>query len=254
MTRLLAAELLKLRSTRAPLFLGVAWLVVSAGIVVANFWFTSELDLELVDEQEFFVRSIFAFIGLLLAPIIGIGVATTDMRHRIMGATLLNEPRRDRVIAAKFLTAAVAGALAGLLVMAGSIAVGALLLLSRGVEFGMSATDIVSTIAAGGVFGAVMCLFGFGIGALVMSQTAAIVLTLGFLLIVQSILAVVLAGDAYKWIPGTLAISASELWGPADPDNIDEIFSATLSILILFGYGVALSALGALRLRSTDIT
>ena len=45
-----------------------------------------------------------------LAPIIGIGVATGDVRHRVMAATLLNEPRRDRVVTAKFVVAGIVGA------------------------------------------------------------------------------------------------------------------------------------------------
>lgn len=254
MTRLIASELLKLRSTRAPIILAAVWFALAVGLVVLNFRLTSDLELELADEQEILIRSLVTFIGLLIAPIIGIGIAATDIRHRVIAATLLNEPRRERVITGKFIVAAIVGAAVGAVVSAAAIGSAALIILAEDFRFGMSATDIVAAIGAGAVFGALMCLLGFGVGSVVMNQTAAIVLTLAFLIIVQSILIFVIPESLIKWIPGLLAVSVSELWGPIDVDRGDEIFSAGVSALVLLGYGVALSALGALRLKNTDIT
>ena len=110
MIDLLAAEVLKLRTTRTIGLLllamvGITGLAVTGAVVLAS---NANLDLQ----SEHGVRTVLhvSASGALFVLVLGAMISAGEFRHRTATDTFLTTPRRWRVVAAKLVTAAVAGA------------------------------------------------------------------------------------------------------------------------------------------------
>ena len=96
MTRLVGAELLKLRTTRLLLWLGLMILALIALIVSLNAANRSLDDLAREASQRELVAP--AAIATLISLILGIVVPTAEYAHNTIGATFLVAPLRGRVV------------------------------------------------------------------------------------------------------------------------------------------------------------
>lgn len=262
MNDLVRSELFKLRSTKlAGILMGV-WLVISCVIAGAIAGFTDLDDLSTIADQSEALRFSWSLLGLLLMPVVGVAIATSDTNHRTLGMTLLNEPDRRRIVVAKALTALQTGAGAGVLTGFLTIVVATIVFSARG-----GPTDLITEqglwfVAAATIFGALVTLFGFGVGLLINNQTAAVVITIAFFIVIENILTLVLvlasAGDVVAWLPGATSGQTALLGAAgveADP-GFDEIslLSRPVSTAVLAGWGLVLTALGAYRLERSDVT
>ena len=191
---LFVAELLKLRTTpRTTLGVHLGMLVVVAlgavgTLVAAN---DSASQTTLTD-----VVSV-ASAATTFALIVGILVVTWEYRHGTITQTFLATPRRERVVAAKTLAAAVTGAVLA------AIAAGLVLVIAYawirgepGVDFGDVWPQVGRIVAAAAIWGAL----GVGIGALVRSQVGAIVAVFVWFFILEPLLRVLLERSDY--LPG----------------------------------------------------
>jgi len=139
MTRLVGAELLKLRTTRLLLWLGLMTFALIALIVSLNAANRSVADLSQANSQRDLVTT--AAIAALISLILGIVVPTAEYAHNTIGQTFLVAPLRERVVAAKLMAAMLAGAVLAAFAWAvkvaapgGSFAVGSLIaIVVRGV-------------------------------------------------------------------------------------------------------------------------
>jgi ABC-2 type transport system permease protein len=140
----------------------------------------------------------------VLAPIIGVLCVTGEYRHKTMTTTFVLRPVRAQVLAAKVVATAVWSVLLALLTLVAVCAVGlpwnAAL---GGVTSGV--TDQVGAVVPGLLVSAILLgLFGLGFGTLVKNQIAAILLTIGGTLILESIL-IALARAIFhynlNWLP-----------------------------------------------------
>ncbi len=236
MIALIGAELLKLR-TRSVAGLLLATLALVTLTVVANVPTAGagHPAVSLTDPN-------------LLAGLVGIGFAvpevfmvllgglavTQEFRHSTATATYLGEPRRHRVLLAKWLSPALASTVitsASLLV---SLPVGAAVISARGGDATLT-PRLWQTIGAGFVVMAAYAVIGVAVGALVRNQIITVVGVLVWMLVVEQIV-IPAYPTAGRWLPA----GATDAWlqlGSAL--NVHGLLPAQLGGLMLITYTAA---------------
>jgi ABC-2 type transport system permease protein len=223
MTRALAAEMLKLRTTRT------AWGFLIATVLLTILIGATQFGLnEFVTEED--LRFAFAGTGVLsgLLLVFGIVGTTGEHRHNTITGTFLAEPSRRRVVAAKLIAFALTGALLGIAAMALTVAMGTIWLSIRDIPIDLETSDWTKLIGGGILSSALLGAVGVGIGAIVRNQIGAVVGTLVYLFVVDTAIvalwdaggdytlnsaANVVAGtpledDPMKWFVGALVLLA----------------------------------------------
>jgi ABC-2 type transport system permease protein len=242
--RLVRAELLKLKTTRLLLWLGVLILALSAFVVSTRIASMPRDELARVSEQRSIVQ--FAAVGTLVAVIIGIVGTAGEYAHGTIDHTFLVSPRRERVVAAKLLGAAIAGVAMTVFAELVTYAVAALWISAEPVPFELTSrpvwTTYATTLAAAGLSGAL----GTGVGALLRRQTAAVVLALIWLLVGEPVLAIT---GAQIYAPGH-AIAAVVDAGSGTGGLLD----AWDGFFLTSGYVAAFAAVGILAVMRSDVT
>lgn len=241
----LRAELLKLATVRTTqLFVLAAGVLAALLVVVQGFSAGSEFIAPLDDpatQQALFGS---AETVTLIAIVFGCLALTTEFRHHTIVTTLLAEPRRVRVVAAK-----AAGALVGGLALAAAAAVvatvGAWLFLTlSGTEIVVAGEVVARGVAGTLAAGALGSLFGMGVGGVVRNQALAVGATLLLLLAVEPVVGSI-SPDVGRWLPSGLAATLAS--GYAGSVTIPAALAA------LATYGVVAVMLAAGLIRRADI-
>jgi ABC-2 type transport system permease protein len=145
------------------------------------------------------------YFGLeVLAPVMGLLCVTGEYRHKTMTTTFVLRPVRSQVLGAKVVATALWSVLLALLTLVAVAAVG----LPWNAALGgvtSQVTDQLGAVVPGLVLSAILLgLFGLGFGTLVKNQIAAILLTIGGTLVLESIL-IALARAIFhydlNWLP-----------------------------------------------------
>jgi ABC-2 type transport system permease protein len=244
MTRLVAAELLKLRTTRLLIWLGL--LIVALEVLVISLHVGQDSLGSLAEpRQQRDVVSIAAS-SALISLILGIVSSAGEFVHGTINHTFLVAPVRERVVGAKVAAAAIAGALLGLAACAFAWAFAALLLSSRSVPIHLFSGGVLR-VAAGTILAAALTgAFGVGYGALVPGQTAAIVIVLIWLLVGEPLVGI---ADVEQYAPGHVVASVVEA-GNQSSELLN--FGPGLAVAIL--YLALAGTLGTIVLKRSDVT
>ena len=246
MSRLVRAELLKVRTTRLwwGLMLGALALVALNATLSAVF--AGQQGAPGLDTDAG-VRNVWAAAGQgnLFALIAGILLVAGEYRHQTVTSTFLVTPSRSRVVAAKLAVAALVGlgyALAACLLTA---AFAVPLLAAR--ETAGSAD--VPVILGGAVLVTVLYgVVGVGVGALVRNQVAAVVGALLWVFVTEA-LVVTFLPEVGKWLPGGAASAIVQATVPGGT-----LLPAWAGTLLLVAYALLLAGLGARFALRRDIT
>jgi ABC-2 type transport system permease protein len=241
-SNLLRAELLKLRTTRTFAALVGAALALSLLLVGLTTIIADDLT-----EQD--VRDLFTadFTGLFILLLGVIGMAG-EWRHRTITSSMLAAPQRTRLLAAKTLSYALAGALLSLIVTVTIMAVGTLILSIRD-ESTVGIADLADVLWRNLTVSALLGAFGVCIGALVRNQVAAIIGLLVFAFVLEPTLAS-LVPSVGKFGPTSDAPSAIA----GNAGHGDEELMPGIAILVMLGWiGLGFAA-GAALLRGRDLT
>jgi ABC-2 type transport system permease protein len=245
MTALVAAELLKLRLTRTGwLLLTVA--VVMSGLRVAmvlrSAGTAAGIQAGATDAVHTLVAA--AATGTVFVTFAGILSVTWEHRHQSLTGALLGTPDRRRLVVAKVVALVVVGAAAGL----GLSLTGVLVAVLSGHA---GATDawswlvmVVGVVLAGGFW----AWFGVGIGLLVRNQTAALLVPVVWLLVLEPLVGAYGLRDLLPWLPGSLPAA---LVGPSSTPSAPPAWAA---LAVLVAYGALLTVPGARRLSRLDVT
>jgi len=203
---LVAAELLKLRTIRT------SWGFLLALIGLVVLFVAIPLFAVRSVERAQDVRDVLASAGVSVLVMLVFGVVgiTTETRHGTLAATFLATPTRWRVIVAKALAHAVAGAAFALVALLAAAVMVAIWLVGEPSGLLPDAGDLarlaLGTMAAAALFGAL----GVGVGAIITGQAAAITAALVGLLVVEPLLATASEGVADYGLNGSESALASE--------------------------------------------
>jgi ABC-2 type transport system permease protein len=243
---LVRAELLALRTIRAPGFLvAAAFLltvvlatkpVIEAGKAGAASIGTSAAMLAVLDA---------AGGGSLVVLLLGVLTVTAEFRHETATGTFLHTPRRSRVIAAKAVTTALVGAALAVADLAAVLAVG----LSTGaVRPSLLNADILLRVLGLGLVYPLYGLLGVGVGALLIYQPVSVVLPLAWLLFVEDLVLHLLPHGLAPWsLRGVTAALANA-------GDLTAVLPVPAGGGALLGYALLMLSLGTARVARRDIT
>jgi ABC-2 type transport system permease protein len=243
-TRLVAAELLKVRTTRLLLWLGLLILGLEVLVIALHVSQNSPAELAQASNQRDVVS--IAAVSALVSLILGIVASAGEFANGTIGQTFLVAPVRERVAAAKLLAAAMAGAGLALGACVFAWALTALLLKGRSVAVHLGSGRSLRLVAGIVLAAAIAGALGVGFGSLVRRQTAAIVVALVWLLVGEPLLGI---ANVDRYGPGRAVASVVEA-GNQGSELLG--FGAGLGVALV--YVVVAGALGTLSLSRSDIT
>lgn len=200
MSALLAAEALKLRTTRTMwallgATLGVTALAVAGAVLSAD---DTTLDLE----SDRGVRTVLhvSGAGAVFVLVLGVIISAGEYRQRTAVDTFLTTPQRWRVVVAKLVTGLTVGAGFGAGASLVAMAVADHTYRTEGYTLPLSSGDLWSTLGGSVLYAALFGAIGAATGSLVRNQVGAIVGCLGWLFVVEN-LVLEIAPRVGRWLP-----------------------------------------------------
>lgn len=201
------------------------------------------------------------FLGLMFAMLLGALLVTNEYHHQTATATFLATPKRSRVIASKLATAMLAAGFFWVFSTVLSIAAGATFLSIKGYGPQLGEWPVLRAILLNGLAYGLWGVLGIGLGVLIRSQIAAIVVgtvayLIGTFLFLQVIVPLLYFLLGWEWV-----LDVSILWpGIASTVMIspEPIFPGMpdwwAGGLVLVGYGLLFGLIGTLLTRHRDIS
>ncbi len=244
----LRSELLKQRTTRTAAILLASMVGVALVVVCLHVFALKAADLSQAANQP----KVFGWgttIGALFAALAGAIGITTEFRTGTIRPTLLTNPDRSRVIAAKAGAAGIAGLFIGLLAAALVAGIGSAGLALRGIPVTLGAGDFAQMIVGGGVGAALWAILGTGLGALLRNQIGAVVGLCVWLLLIENILIGNLPSAA-KYAPGATDGALAGLMPNAGSTTL---LTPVVGALLLVGYAVVATVTGLVAIERRDI-
>lgn len=247
MKALVVAESLKFRTTRA--WIGYLVAVVALTAIGAAGTVGTARDEQLGTTQlsrDIVSSSLFA---ALIVFVIGILTVTTEWRHGTITRTFLVTPRRERVLVAKetwiVLLAAALGILAILLALA--IAVPWLAFEGSSLELDGGVAGLAARVVGASVLWGAL---GIGVGAVVRSQTPAIVGAIIWILVVEALITALLGVVNVEGIAEYLPGRALSSFDGTEDGGLSIWAGGAVSLAWVLGLGL----LGGLRMSRQDVT
>ena len=208
------------------------------------------------------IYSIASSIGYVFPVLFGTLATTSEFRHQTLTPTFLATPRRGAVLGAKFASLAVVGAGYGIAALVASVGLGASILAATGHDTGLGEADTWLLFVRIVLAMAVWAILGVGLGALIPSQVAAIVIVLAFTQFVEPILRLVATfwdwtASIGQYLPGA---ASDALVGSSIFSSLGASTGETLSLewwaggLVLLGYAVLTCVLGYFTSWRRDVT
>ena len=249
MSALVASELLKIRTTRS--FWGyVAAIVLLTGVGAAgHIGSTNESDRMDLSFQLGLVEIV--GVAVVIAIILGITIVTNEFRHGTITPTFLVEPRRERVLGAKSV-AGVAFALAFAVlafVVIAAVAIPWLMIIDVPLRLGDG--DVWTRIAEQFLVVVLWMLLGIAIGTAVQNQVAALVGTLIWIFLGETLLVGLFS---LLDIDGWAAYLPFHALDAADGTGGENLLSYWPGVLVSLAWIALLGAAGTWRTLRRDIT
>ncbi len=244
----LRSELFKQRTTRTARVLLASMLGVTLLVVCLHVFTLKTAELSQAANQP----KVFGWgttIGALFAALAGAISITAEFRHGTIRPTLLTNPDRSRVIAAKATAAAITGLVIGLLAAALVAAIGSTGLALRGIPITLNAGDFTQMIAGGAAGAALWAILGTGLGALVRGQVGAVIGLCVWLLLIENIL-IGNVPSAGKYAPGA---SGGALAGLMPNAGTATLLAPVVGAALLAGYAALTAGVGVAAIERRDI-
>lgn len=228
--RLVAGELHKLRSTRAPRWVaasavGMTLLALSGAVASGGI---PEDRLRTLDG----LRQVLGHGGLaaILALVLGVLATASEVRHGTVVDTLLSEPRRGRVLAAKATTLAAVGAVLGVVVAAAAWLGTTAWYAGKDLDLPATLGDgtVLRTLAGIVAWNALYAVLGVALGTIIRTPAGAIVTAILWLYVLETAVAGLLP-DVAKWLPAMAALALGNTPG-------DDLLTQGAAGLVLVGW------------------
>lgn len=262
MTGLVRSELRKITSTRlwwALLIGAVLFSALQSGVTAAFAGMeagSGQPGMAGLDTAEG-VRSVYPmamFTGTyMFALVLGITGMTGEYRYQTITSTFLVSPRRSRVVVAKILAHVLFGLVYGVVGLLTVLVVGGTTMSIRGYGLGLDTERLWVTMGLAVLAVAIWAVVGIGIGTLIRSQIAAIVVGVLFTFLVEPLLTVLASSLEWDWLVKWLPSNASSaLMAPGE--MLVEYLEWWAGGLVLLGYGLVLAAAGVLLSVRRDVS
>ncbi|WP_022886856.1 ABC transporter permease [Glaciibacter superstes] len=141
-----------------------------------------------IDNLPPLIYSFAASVGYVFPVLLGALATTGEFRHQTLTPTFLANPKRGGVLGAKTVTLFVAGAVFGVVGLAASLGIGALVMSAFGVDPLLGDSETWALVGRLILAMALWGTIGVGLGVLVPSQVASIVIVLAFTQFVEPLL------------------------------------------------------------------
>jgi ABC-type transport system involved in multi-copper enzyme maturation permease subunit len=183
--------------------------------------------------------------AVLFATFAGLLAVTSEFRYGTIRPTLLVEPRRRVVLAAKLAAAAIAGALFAAVCLGLSVGAGLAILAARDVDLVPGSGDLLA-LAAGTVAAAVLSgLLGVAIGTLIRNQVGAIVAVVAYAFLVDATLFAA-APDVGRFLPGKAGDALAR-------QPVDGLLSPAVGAAALAAWTLAFVVAASVRNDRSDV-
>jgi ABC-2 type transport system permease protein len=245
MSALLAAEFLKLRSTRTVWALLVATLAVTA-LAVAGVMAAVGDSTVVTLESERGIQTVLhvSVSGGIFVLVLGVIISAGEYRQRTATDTFLTTPRRWLVIVAKLITGATAGVLFGALSASVAMGVAIALYALQGYAFPLGSTEAWSAFAGTVLYAALFGAVGAATGSLIRNQVTGIVGWLAWLFVVETIV-VGFVPEVGRWLPAAAGRALVR-----DPDG--DLLAQPMAALVLASYAIVVMAFAVVAERRRD--
>ncbi len=238
------AELLKIRSTRTTIALILAMIALILLITLLTGLLTHPSGLVSREDQRELL-SVVSFAGVFSA-LAGVLLVTSEYRFGTIRPTILFNPARSHVLAAKVVAGALAGVAFGVLGEAVGWAVGYAILDGRGITVVLTSGDIL-LLTLGGLAGAALWgAIGAGLGAIIHNQVGGVITLLAWGLVVDNLL-FGLAPSVGRFTPTRASDALMGL-------RVDHLVSPGVGAVTLIAWACALAAAGIVLSDRRDIS
>ncbi len=237
------AELLKIRSTRTTIALILAMIALTLLITLLTGLLTHPAGLASKEDQRELL-SLSSIAGVFSA-IAGMLLVTSEYRFGTIRPTILFNPARSHVLAAKAVASALAGIVFGVLGVAIGWAVGYAILNERGIAVVLSSGDILLLTLGGLVGPALWGAIGAGLGAIIRNQVGGVVTLLAWGLVVDNLL-FGLAPSVGRFMPDRASDALMGL-------RVEHLLSPGAGAITLLAWTAVLGILGIALAARQDI-
>ena len=258
MSAAIVSELRKIRSTRLwwiLLLIAAATVAVFAGSFAFALAFGSE-GLQATDggpqqldatTVAITVYTMGVSLGYVFPMVLGALTVTGEFRHRTIDTTLLAEPRRGRVILAKFIAVLPYAVLYGIVSIAVGVGVGVAALGIAGEPTALDDPEVWRALAMGVVSLTTWALVGVGFGSLITNQIVVIVALLAWTQLVEPIVRLALGFlEPLRGVGAYLPGAAGEAMVGASfysASGAGDLLAPWAGFAVLLGYA-AIAAIG----------
>ena len=245
MTRLLSAEIFKLRTTRTfyGLVGGSLALVLTIVILVTALVNFSPSDRPVTD-----MMGVAGFVQVF-ALMLGILSITTEFRHGTITPSLLVIPDRIRLVLAKLGASVIVGLVLGLV----STVLVALIVKGIGGLRDLNTTgDVVPLIAGGTIATGLYAALGVGVGAVMRNQVGAIIGSLVYLFVLENLLQIIPGVDDVLRKYGIGGVSGGLT--NTNTDSSNDLLGQVPAGLLFALYCAIFIGVGVTLMRRRDVT
>jgi ABC-type transport system involved in multi-copper enzyme maturation permease subunit len=249
MTRLVQAELLKLRTTRTARALLALTAAGTAALVALVLLLAGQPGQPALGPDALRQLVLVPAQPLTLAALVlGILGMAGELRHGTATSTFLVTPRRGRVVAAKLAAAGLTGLAMALVSSAAVLAVGLPWLRAKGVGVALADPGLAARVAGLAVAVALFAVLGTGLAALLRNQAAALVAGLLWWSqgVERALTGILHQPGLERWLPMGAASALTRPGGGNLP-----IWAGAL---VLAAYGLVLALLGGRLVARRDLT
>lgn len=264
MIRVIRAELYKFRTTPGPWVVTGVAMLLTALIVLLSFSLAGSLvgqtfaAPQTVDQLRLLLGAGFEG-AVIVAPVLGVLCVTSEYRHKVITTSLLLTPRREQLLVAKAIACVLWGFLMCLATFAVVVAMGLPWLVAEGgspAALWAQAGAVVPTLFA--AF-ALLALYGLGIGTLIKNQVGAILVSLGFTIIVEQIIVALfehLLNVDLNWLPNeaTRALVGGLVASNTNSGETGRLLTWWQGGLALLAWGIVPTVIGYFTTFRRDVT
>jgi len=245
MDRLVAAEWLKLRTTRV-LWATLPAVVLLSAVAVAGLVLSSEVAGVALLEPTEGVRNAALHLtstGAVLVMVLGIITSAGEYRTQTATDTFLTTPRRSHVVAAKLAIGAILGLALGVLGAAIGLPVAYLWFEAEDAAFPAGSEEVWLTLGGVVLYAVLFATLGVAFGSLVRNQVVALVSALTVVLLLEQVLAQA-ADSVGRWFPGNAGAAVVRAPG--------EFLEPGAGAALLLAYSLVLALAGLIVVTRRD--